>query len=106
VEDALGRHRTEAPDELSEHLALEPGEALFLLPGLVVPAGVAPAPDRQARRLEVIHERVPGDGVARLVDRDGAALALDVLDPDLGARLERCARLRAGLPLGYLSAPD
>ena len=72
VEDALGRHRTEAPDELSEHLALEPGEALFLLPGLVVPAGVAPAPDRQARRLEVLHELWSGWGLRTMSTSDAA----------------------------------
>ena len=96
VEDALGRHRAEAPDDQADLLAAETAEALLLLERLVVAERAAAHADRQARRLAALHVDVAGDRVTGFVDRDRARLAGHVVDADRGARLERRPSPRRG----------
>src|SRR5690242_12125165 len=72
VEDALGRHRAETPDDQPDLLAAEARETLLLLERLVVTQRSAAHADRDSRRLAALHVDVRGDCVARLVDRDRA----------------------------------
>ncbi len=104
VEDALGRHRTERPDQ-PRHLLAAPGrEPLFLLHRHVVAERAAAAANRQPRRLGALQVRVRGDCVAGLVDRDRARLLGDVLDVDRRAGLDRRHRLDEVVPAERLAA--
>ena len=98
VEDVLGGHRAEAPDQVADLLGAPVAEAVLDLHRLVVAAGGAALADRQPRRDAVLHVDVAADGVPGLVDRGRALLVLRVrlADRDAGLdgrhRLEQVAR--------------
>ena len=107
VEDVLGRHRPERPDQLADLLVAPAREALLLLDRLVVAQRAAALADRQAGGEHVGHVDVRGDGVAGLVDRHRAGLVGDVVDALRGARLDRRHRLDDVVPVearGHRSA--
>ena len=69
VEDPLGRHRAEAPDQ-RRHLVRAPlAEALDLLGCLVVAERLSAHTNRDPRGLRALHVDVAGRGVAGLVHR-------------------------------------
>ena len=93
VEDVLGGHGAERPDEVADVLVAPAREALLLLDRLVVSQRAAAHADRQPRGEDVVHVDVAGHGVTGLVDGDRAALLVDVVHADRGARLDRRHRL-------------
>src|SRR5207302_3722972 len=69
VEDMLGRHRPERPDELADFLVPPRRETLLLLDRLVVAERPAALADRQAGREDVLHVDVRRRCVAGFMDR-------------------------------------
>src|SRR4051812_9874772 len=65
VEDVLGGHRAQRPDQLADLLVAPAREALLLLDGLVVAERAAALADRQAGGEAVVRGDVRGDRLAR-----------------------------------------
>ena len=104
VEDVLGRHRAEAPDQAGDLLGAPFDEAVLDPHRLVVAARVAALADREPRREHVVGVEVRAHGVAGLVDGDRALLVLGVGLADGHAGLDRRHRLEQVLPLERLAA--
>jgi len=93
VEDALSRHRAEAPDQRRHLVGAPLAEALDLLGRLVMPERLAAHPNRDPGRLGALHVDVARRGVAGLVERDRPRVRLRILDVDGGPRLDGRHRL-------------